>query len=217
MATLSIVRGAIRTEPFGWRALSAAERGAAALLLTALSPALLGIAAAIALLSRRSPFIRHRRVGYRGADLWMLKFRTMWDDVASARFGWVESIDDHVGPAAKRPGDTRVTSRFAAFCRRHSLDELPQLWHVVAGEMALIGPRPLTVREIRDHYAEHAEEVLAVKPGIAGLWQTSGRNRLTYEERLALDLAFVRRRSPRMYAGILARSLREIWSGANTW
>ena len=59
--------------------------------------------------------------------------------------------------------------------------------------------------------------ILAVKPGIAGLWQTSGRNRLTYKERLALDLAFVRRRSPRMYAGILARCLREIWSGANTW
>ena len=217
MATLSIVRGAIRTEPFGWRLLSVVERGAAALLLTASLPGLLGIAAGIAVLSRRSPLIRHRRVGHHGADLWMLKFRTMWDDSATARLGWVESIDDHAGPAAKRPGDARVTSRFAAFCRRHSLDELPQLWHVVAGEMALIGPRPLTVGEIREHYAEHAEEVLSVKPGIAGLWQTSGRNRLTYEERLAFDLAFVRDRSWRMYAGVLARSLREIWSGANTW
>jgi exopolysaccharide production protein ExoY len=217
LATISIVRGAIRTEPLGWRALSAAERGAAALLLAALSPGLLGIAAAIAILSRRSPFIRHRRVGHRGADLWMLKFRTMWDDAAPARRSWVEYIDDHAGPAAKRPGDARVTSRFAAFCRRHSLDELPQLWHVVTGEMALIGPRPLTIREIRDHYADHAGEVLAVKPGIAGLWQTSGRNRLTYKERLALDLAFVRRRSPAMYVGILARTFRELWSGANTW
>ena len=66
---------------------------------------------------------------------------------------------------AKQAGDARVTSAFARFCRRHSIDELPQFWHVVRGEMSLIGPRPLTLREIREYYGDAAEEMLRVKPG----------------------------------------------------
>jgi exopolysaccharide production protein ExoY len=73
------------------------------------------------------------------------------------------------------------------------------------------------VIRIRNYYGEDAEEMLRVKPGIAGLWQTSGRNRLTYAERRAMDLRFVRERSLRMYAGILLRTLREVWSGSDTW
>lgn len=169
------------------------------------------------LLSGRSPLIAHRRVGWRGTPLWMLKLRTMWSPGASRRFCWVEYIDDDFGPTRKHARDTRVPNAFARFCRRHSLDELPQLWHVARGQMALVGPRPLTVREIRDHYGAAAEETLSLKPGIAGLWQTSGRNRLTYEERRGFDLEFVRRRSIRMYLRIAARTLPEIWTGANSW
>jgi lipopolysaccharide/colanic/teichoic acid biosynthesis glycosyltransferase len=141
----------------------------------------------------------------------------MWDGAERKRRGLVERIDDMTGPYAKSPADARVNSRFAGFCRRHSLDELPQLWHVVRGEMALIGPRPLTRSEVEEHYAGVAGELLSVKPGIAGLWQTSGRNRLTYAERRELDLLFVRGRSAAMYARIWARVVPEVWSGANTW
>ena len=217
MGAITIAGSAIKTEGFAWRAVALAERVAAAIALAALAPGLAGVAIATALLSRRAPLIMHRRVGYQGATLWMLKFRTMWDGPSGACRGLVERIDDAAGPAGKRPGDARVTSRFASFCRRHSIDELPQLWHVVTGEMALIGPRPLTASEISAHYADCSAELLSVKPGIAGLWQTSGRNKLTYAERRRLDLRFIRRRSFRMYAQILGRSFAEIWSGANTW
>jgi lipopolysaccharide/colanic/teichoic acid biosynthesis glycosyltransferase len=217
LATISVVRQSIQQEGFGWKAVAAGERLAAAALLAAAAPILAGAAIATAVVSGRTPFILHRRVGHMGVPLWMLKLRTMWDDGTAGAGGWVEHIEDDQGPAAKGKTDARVTSRMAAFFRRHSIDELPQLWHVARGEMALIGPRPLTEREIREHYAGVAAELLSVKPGLAGLWQTSGRNRLTYAERRELDLEFVRRRTLGMYVRIAARSIVEIWSGANTW
>src|SRR6059058_699687 len=131
---------------------------------------------AIACLSRRTPLIAHRRVGWRGSTLWMLKFRTMWSDgdVPARRIsGWVEYIDDEAGPQRKQADDPRVGHWFARFCRQHSIDEVPQLWHVIRGEMALIGPRPVTAAEIRRYYGAHADEMLLVRPGIAGLWQVS--------------------------------------------
>ena len=193
------------------------ERVAAALALVAVSHVLFISAATLALLSRRTPLIAHRRVGWRGQTLWMLKLRTMWDSAGEVRPGWVEYIDDPVGPDSKDPEDPRVSHPFARFCRRHSIDELPQLLHVIRGEMALVGPRPLTARELHRYYGEDAPEVLEVKPGIAGLWQICGRNRLSYAERRALDLKLVRGRSRGMYLRILIGSLREVWTGANTW
>jgi lipopolysaccharide/colanic/teichoic acid biosynthesis glycosyltransferase len=203
-----------------WQAVGVCERGAAALLLAAASPLLAGGALAIWAASGQSPLIAHRRVGWRGETLWMLKLRTMWgagECVSQSRSAWIEYIDDDSGPAGKRADDPRVNHWFARFCRRHSLDELPQLWHVLSGEMALVGPRPVTAREIRKYYGCDAEEVLSVKPGLAGLWQTSGRNRLTYDERRKLDLRFVRTRSLRMYLRILLRTVPEVWNGANSW
>jgi lipopolysaccharide/colanic/teichoic acid biosynthesis glycosyltransferase len=171
----------------------------------------------LCVLSRRSPLIAHRRVGWRGRTLWMLKLRTMWPASTGARAAWVERIDDDSGPDLKTAGDPRVTSRFARFCRRHSIDELPQLWHVVTGEMSLVGPRPMTHRELERHYGDDAGEILTAKPGLAGLWQVSGRNRLTYEERRRLDLRMVRERNSAMYFGILLRTLPELLNGENSW
>lgn len=195
------------------------ERSAAALILTVASPLLLVSAAVLAMLSRRSPLIAHRRVGWRGETLWMLKLRTMWDSGENEAKGrsWIEYIDDPIGPEDKSERDPRVRHAFARFCRRHSIDELPQLLHVMRGEMSLVGPRPLTAVELRRYYGEDASEVLEAKPGIAGLWQVSGRNRLTYAERRVLDLKLVRGRSRGMYVRILLRAAAEVWSGANTW
>lgn len=202
-----------------WQMVGGCERVAATVLLAALAPLLAAFALVIWLASRQSPLIAHRRVGWRGKTLWMLKLRTMWGPRAArlSRFRWIEYIDDDAGPAGKRAGDPRVSHWFARFCRRHSLDELPQLWHVVRGQMALVGPRPVTAREIREYYGDDAHELVSVKPGLAGLWQTSGRNRLTYRQRRDLDLLFVRERSLRMYAGILLRTIPELWTGANSW
>ena len=196
---------------------SAGERLAAVLLLFATLPAIALCAAVIRLLSGRSPFIAHQRVGWRGSDLWMLKLRTMWDERTQAPSdAWIERIADDGGPSHKSPFDSRVPHPFARFCRRHSLDELPQLVHVIRGEMSLVGPRPLTAGEIRSYYGTDAAEILSFKPGIAGLWQISGRNRLTYEQRRRLDMEFIRNRSLRMYVRILARTVPEVWGGGNT-
>jgi exopolysaccharide production protein ExoY len=189
-------------------------------MLAALAPVVAGCASVMALVSRRTPLIAHRRVGWRGQALWMLKLRTMWNhDTGDARcgWGWIEYIEDEAGPEDKRADDPRVTNRFARFCRRHSIDEIPQLWHVLRGDMSLVGPRPMTAGEIRRYYERDAEEILQVRPGIAGLWQVSGRNLLTYSERRELDLRFVRHRTLGMYFRILTRTIPEVWRGAGSW
>jgi exopolysaccharide production protein ExoY len=220
VASLPIVRETASVSGPVWHTVEVCERAAAVVLMAALSPLMAASAAAVWLRSGRSPWIAHRRVGWRGETLWMFKLRTMWpeeNETAAGRSTLVEYIDGDGAAEAKRADDPRVSGWLARFCRRHSIDELPQLWHVIRGEMALIGPRPVTEPELRTYYGLDSEELLQVKPGIAGLWQTSGRNKLTYAERRAMDLRFVRERSLGMYAGILMRTFREIWSGSNTF
>jgi lipopolysaccharide/colanic/teichoic acid biosynthesis glycosyltransferase len=190
------------------------ERFVAFLALAVLAPPLLIVAVAIAVLSKRGPLVSHSRVGHAGARLEMIKFRTMWDDTRiSAPWFAIERVS---GPVCdlKDSADIRVSSRFAAFCRRHSLDELPQLFHVVRGEMSLVGPRPITRRELECHYGEDTTEVLSVRPGMTGLWQVKGRSQLTYARRRRLDLIFVRKASPALYARILMLSLPQVIRGS---
>jgi exopolysaccharide production protein ExoY len=199
----------------------ACERIAAAVLLAALGPLVLACAAAAAWASGRSPFIAHRRVGWRGETLWMIKLRTMWErGSAGSRLrverGWIQRIGDEA-LERKVAEDPRIGNGFARFCRRHSIDEIPQLWHVARGEMSLVGPRPLTHGELDKYYGRESVELLRVKPGLAGLWQISGRNRLSYRQRKQLDLRYVRERSLRLYLSILARTIPEVVRGANSW
>ena len=201
-----------------WSLIRPLERVAAALLLIALLPAMLLAAAAIALLSRRSPLVAHLRIGQFGVPLWTLKFRTMWGSAAGAgRGGFIEYIVDERGPEYKRSADPRVSSAFARFCRRFSIDELPQLLNVVRGEMSLVGPRPLTEGELKKHYGTDASETLLVKPGITGLWQVMGRSRLTFDRRRELDLFLVRNRSLRLYLTILMRTVPAVLQGKHGW
>jgi exopolysaccharide production protein ExoY len=202
----------------GWRIVAVCERIAALVLLIVTLPVIAISAFLVGVLSGRTPLIAHRRVGRHGAILWVLKLRTMWDPrVRGASAGAVEYIHDEGGPQCKLESDPRVPGRFPRFLRRHSIDELPQLWHVIAGEMSLVGPRPVTERELRLHYGGYAHEVLRLRPGLAGLWQISGRNRLTYADRRRLDLEFVRHRSFGMYVGILLRTVPEVLRGHNSW
>jgi lipopolysaccharide/colanic/teichoic acid biosynthesis glycosyltransferase len=198
------------------RVIYAFERIFAALALVLLTPLGSAIAIAIVMLSGRSPLVRHMRVGWLGAPLPMLKFRTMWDRTDSAEH-WlarlcIEDVSNNV-PVSKNGCDARVSSRFAAFCRRYSLDELPQLYHVARGEMSLVGPRPITRRELDEYYDYCAAEVLLCRPGITGLWQALGRNRLTYSRRKRLDLWFVRNAAPGLYFRILFRSVPAVIGG----
>jgi exopolysaccharide biosynthesis polyprenyl glycosylphosphotransferase len=156
------------------------------------SPLLALIAVAIKLDSRGPVFFRQVRMGAQGTfRIW--KFRTMVVD-ADARKGEVAHLNQYLAPGGdprmfKIKNDPRVT-RVGRLLRRFSIDELPQLWNVVRGEMSLVGPRPLILEEAA-HVEDWAERRLDLKPGITGLWQVLGRNGIPFEEMVKLDYLYV--------------------------
>jgi len=197
--------------------LSGAERLATFIAIVLFLPFLASIAAIIFLLSGRAPLVAHRRLGRYGTPFWVLKFRTMWNGERGRRARLIEYLREHKVPEVKIGGDPRVTSRFAAFCRKYSIDELPQLWHVMTGEMSLVGPRPVTPAEWDKYYGASAAEVLQLKPGISGLWQTRGRNRLTYGQRRRLDLFLARHYCLWLYVRIVAKTVPRALAGRDAW
>ncbi len=199
-----------------WIVINSLERAGSLLFLVLLTPLIVVVSLAILAMSGRSPLVAHRRAGRFGAPFWTLKFRSMWAGW-SPRPALIEFIVDDSGPAYKGSDDPRVTSKFARFCRRFSIDELPQLVNVLRGEMSLVGPRPLTENELSKHYEFDTEEVLSVKPGITGLWQVMGRSRLTYQQRREMDLFLVRNRSLKLYLTILARTIPTVLKGKDGW
>ena len=201
------------------KALECAERVFALCAFLILLPILAVVALVVRLLSGYAPLVAHRRVGRLGRPFWMLKFRTMWGGAHNRRgTEFVERLrGDEPVPVVKRGQDGRVTSRFARVCRRYSIDELPQLWHVVCGEMSLVGPRPMTPSEWDRYYGPSAAEVLALKPGITGLWQTRGRNRLTYPQRRRLDLFLSRHYCLWLYLRILGATIPRVLAGRDAW
>jgi exopolysaccharide production protein ExoY len=199
--------------------LRAVERGSAALLLILLFPVLVAVALTIYLLSGRAPLIADLRIGQYGTPFWMLKYRTMWPKKRS-RLRWaglVEPLEPGPLRGAKLRTDPRITSALALYCRRHSIDELPQLWHVMRGRMAYVGPRPLTAGELDCYYGLDATEVLSRRPGLTGLWQVTGRSQLTYQQRKKMDLRLVRDGSPRLYIAIMWRTLLGVVKGGSAW
>jgi lipopolysaccharide/colanic/teichoic acid biosynthesis glycosyltransferase len=202
----------------------AVERISALLLLLASSPLLITSALLISFLSGRSPWVAHLRIGQHHRPFWMLKLRSMWEAGGTAprsagwiEAGWIEYVEADPAEDGKGPSDPRVNSRFAAFCRRHSIDELPQFWHVVSGQMSLVGPRPLTRIELERHYASNASELVSVKPGLTGLWQVSGRSAIKFPERAEMDLKLVRELTPKMYLTILLRTFSALVRGQGAW
>lgn len=214
---LSADRSYATDEPFFWRFLCVLERIFAGVLLLAILPLLSAAAILVVVLSRRSPFIAHRRVGQGGRPIWVYKLRTMWDGEGRSRVCFIERVSKNVLPVRKSEKDSRVTSRFAGLCRRYSVDELPQLYQVVVGQMSLIGPRPLTKPELDAYYGRNAAELLTRKPGISGLWQVNGRSRLTYRQRRRLDLFLVRKWSPGLYFQTLLATVPSVLTGRNAW
>ena len=150
---------------------------------------LLVLAALVRLTSRGPAFFRQTRIGIDGSQFTMLKLRSMYDD-SEARLEELQEANERAdGLLFKIRQDPRVT-RLGAFLRRFSLDELPQLWNIVRGDMSVVGPRPPLPREV-EQYAISVHRRLLVKPGLTGLWQVSGRSDLTWEESVRLDLHYV--------------------------
>jgi lipopolysaccharide/colanic/teichoic acid biosynthesis glycosyltransferase len=201
----------------GLRLVCAVERLVALFILLLFSPLIGLIALAIVVLSGRGPLVRHARVGWQGRPLRMLKFRTMWPfESAREQFRMIEDVAGPP-PSMKQAQDSRVTSRFAALCRRYSFDELPQLYHVIRGEMSLVGPRPITQPELDAHYQDCVDEVLSLRPGLTGLWQVMGRSDLSYATRRRLDLILVRNASPALYVTVLLRSIPRVINGKGAY
>lgn len=159
---------------------------AAALLL--LSPLFLALAAIIKGDSEGPVLFRQERVGKAGKPFLMVKFRSMVVD-AEAGLTALGSQNDGAGVLFKMHNDPRIT-RCGRWMRRYSLDELPQFWNVLIGEMSLVGPRPPLQREVHG-YERHTHRRLLIKPGITGLWQVNGRSDLPWEEAVRLDLYYV--------------------------
>lgn len=167
---------------------TAFDRVFAALALILLAPVFLLIAAAIYTGDQGPVFFRQTRVGRDGQTFKLFKFRTMVVDAEQQRVR-LEAHNEGDGLLFKMRRDPRVT-KAGAWLRRWSLDELPQLLNVVIGDMSLVGPRPALPREVA-RYGDHMRRRLAVKPGITGLWQVSGRSGLAWEEAFRLDLRYV--------------------------
>lgn len=139
-----------------------------------------------------SVFFKQTRVGKDGREFHMYKFRSM---IANAEAMLDELLDQNeVGGAMfKMKNDPRVT-RIGRFIRKTSIDELPQLWNVLRGDMSLVGPRPSLPREVEE-YSHYDRQRLLVTPGCTGLWQVSGRNSLSFDEMVELDLHYIEKRS----------------------
>ncbi len=158
------------------------------------------LALLVRLESRGHPIYRQARVGRDGREFWIYKLRTM---VSGAEF---------IGAGlALQEGDQRIT-RVGALLRRYSLDELPNLWNVVRGEMSIVGPRPTIPIQV-SQYTEHQRGRLDVKPGITGWAQVNGRTSLPWSERIELDIWYVKHQSLALDLRILARTVRLVCTG----
>lgn len=150
------------------------------------SPIMLTTLVVLACTTGGKPLFIQKRLGYRGRPFSMLKFRTMIDDAESRRH---EVQNEHDGPIFKNRSDSRVT-RVGRVLRVTSIDEMPQLFNILVGQMALVGPRPPIGAEVAN-YKPWQRRRLAVKPGLTCLWQVSGRSNIGFEEWVAMDLWYV--------------------------
>lgn len=176
------------------------DRLLAAVFLVAVSPAMMAIAVAVLLSSGRPVFYRQQRVGRHGETFSIIKFRTMVEGAEQIGGGYVPNGANLITPLGK-------------VLRRMSLDELPQLFNIVRGEMALIGPRPSLVDQVQ-RYTSFQRRRLEVLPGITGLAQVTYRGDAPWSKRIELDVEYVERVSPIMDVSIMFRTMKKVLSGS---
>ena len=190
------------------------DRSVAGLVLLVFSPLMLGIALAIRLIDKGPALFTQVRVGKDGHPFKIYKFRTMVVD-AEARLTELREKNEFDGVLFKIRKDPRITS-VGARLRKWSLDELPQLFNVLLGEMSLVGPRPALPDEAA-RYADHVRRRLVVKPGLTGMWQVNGRSNLSWDETVRLDLRYVENWSFALDLQILWKTFSVIFRGAGAY
>jgi exopolysaccharide biosynthesis polyprenyl glycosylphosphotransferase len=182
----------------------------AALVLAALAPLLLGVALAVRLTSPGPVFHRRRVVGQRGSRFDALKFRTMYVD-GEAILARHPELAERLARDGKLKDDPRITP-VGRWLRRWSIDEFPQLLNVLRGQMSLVGPRMISEAEL-ERFGHWRENLSTVKPGLTGLWQVSGRSNLGYDDRVRLDMHYIRSYSIWSDLEILARTIPAVLAG----
>lgn len=183
-------------------------------LLLAIWPLFVLIALAVMLTSPGPVFFVQTRVGRGGVPFGMIKFRSMYTD-ADARRAEVAALSDRQGLCLKVRRDPRITP-VGRILRRWSLDELPQLFNVLRGDMSLVGPRPALLDEVAA-YPEHAHQRHQVLPGITGFWQVAGRADIGFEEMIDLDLAYVRKASVATDLRVLLMTVGAVLTGKGAY
>lgn len=181
-----------------------------AVALLILSPVFLVVTILVSFSSGWPATFRQKRVGHRGEIFEIIKFRSMVknaEEILNSRPDLLEEYRKNF----KIENDPRI-SKFGGFLRKSSLDELPQLFNVLIGEMTLVGPRPIVPPEL-EKYGDSQDMYLAMKPGCTGLWQCSGRSATTYEERVALDREYYEKASVWFDIQILFKTVGAIFSG----
>jgi exopolysaccharide biosynthesis polyprenyl glycosylphosphotransferase len=184
---------------------------AAAALIALLLPVFLAAAAAVKLTSRGPVFFVQERMGFNKRRFKLYKFRTMVQG-AEERIKGLEQFNEMGGAAFKMKNDPRLTP-VGRVLRKLSIDELPQLFNVVKGDMSLVGPRPLPVRDFEEFETDWHRRRFCVKPGLTCLWQVSGRNRLTFDEWMKLDLQYIDTWSPLLDLKILLKTVPAVFTG----
>lgn len=183
-------------------------------LLTVLSPVFLAIGLWIKLDSKGPVFFRQQRIGKNGMSFRMLKFRSMHNEAERMKSSLAKDNEAN-GPVFKLKNDPRVT-RSGKWLRKYSLDELPQLWNVLKGEMSLIGPRPPLPQEV-EQYTNYHWRRLDVLPGMTGLWQVSGRSDLDFEQWVDLDIYYIERWSLGLELKILLKTIPVVVKGTGAY
>ena len=173
-------------------------------------PAIAIAALAIKVSSPGSVLFRQERMGLNGRLFMLFKFRTMFED-AHERRGEVTHLNEMSGPVFKAKSDPRVTA-VGRVLRKFSLDELPQLWNVLKGDMSLVGPRPPIPEEVAAYHRWHRRR-LSMKPGLTCLWQVSGRNNVDFDRWMEMDLQYIDNWSPSLDLKILLRTIPAVLSG----
>ncbi|HVF31387.1 MAG TPA: sugar transferase [Acidimicrobiales bacterium] len=190
------------------------ERIAAGVAIILLLPFLLMVAMTVRATSHGPAFYRQTRVGKHGEHFVIWKFRTMRNRADEERLE-LEHLNEHQGPLFKIRADPRLTP-VGRWLRRFSIDELPQLLHVVSGKMSLVGPRPPLPSEVAQYDLPTSRRLL-VKPGLTGLWQVSGRSDLAWDESVRLDLYYVENWSPALDFVILWKTLAAVMAGRGAY
>jgi exopolysaccharide biosynthesis polyprenyl glycosylphosphotransferase len=203
--------------PDGWQLLTKRLLdicGSAALLL-AMAP-ILGIVALLIKLDSTGPvFFRQERVGLNKRRFQIFKFRTMVDG-AEQQQQMLESLNEAAGPVFKIKADPRTT-RLGKFLRRYSIDEFPQLFNVFKGEMSLVGPRPLPVRDVERIDARRHNRRFSVKPGVTCLWQVNGRSDVSFNDWVRMDLEYIDQWSLGLDMKILMKTVRAVLKGSGAY